>query len=75
MGGTRDLLGTQPAQRDLVAFLCHSYGVPGTDEVDVGPTADLSTGTYSGHQGHGDVAWVDYAHVRRMPEEAMGSAR
>jgi hypothetical protein len=47
----------------------------GYHEVGTGPSAELSIGTYSGHLGHGDVAWVDYAHVRRIAEETMESAR
>lgn len=43
----------------------------GYHEVETGPVATLSIGTYSGHQGHGDVAWVDYARVRRIPAQAM----
>jgi hypothetical protein len=47
----------------------------GYHEVEVGPTATLSIGQYSGHQGHGDVAWMDYVKVKRLAPEAMKPAR
>jgi len=38
----------------------------GEHEVEPVPAVTLELSMGSGHQGHGDVAWVDYVRVSRL---------